>query len=643
MKNIIALSLLLILTKTNSFAQNNIGIGTTTPNASAQLEVSSTNKGLLIPRMTAVQRQAINPAVNARALMVFDTDSSAFFFWTGTVWSKMGGGGGISQWFSDGNNIYNSNTGNVGIGVLIPQYKLDVNGRIRVKALPNQLNSTAGIWFAKENENGSGAFVGNENDSIVGIYADDGAGWSFRMNMKNGKIGIADANPVARLSIGGNIKIADGTQGIGKVLTSDANGVAGWQTLPPVPSQFWVVDGNNITNSNSGNVGIGVSFPPQSKLVVIGNAAIGSQISSTGDNALATGFFTFASGNNSFSGGSYSSASGENALAFGNSSEATALNAAAFGLAIRVNVQHSFGVGSYNSIEDINTPFPNQRIFQVGNGVASNIRRNAFTVLRNGNVGIGVDAPDAPLHFVSDTRNRKIVLWSSINNDHQFYGFGVNANTLRYQIATTADDHVFFSGASTTTSAELMRIKGNGNIGLGVTDPAFVLDVGGRMRIRATPGFTAGLWFNNQANTAIPAFIGMQADNLIGVFGAGNGWVFNINTTTGNANLSGSLTTNSDARLKKDIVPLSNSLEAIQQLSGYSYHWKDASNPEEQIGLLAQEIQKVYPQLVKENEQGTLSVSYSGMVPVLLEAIKEQQKQIEELKKMLLMMNEKAK
>ncbi len=65
------------------FAQNNIGIGTPTPDASSVLELSSNSKGILVPRLTAVQRIAIaNPA---NALMVFDTDSNCFFFYKSNV------------------------------------------------------------------------------------------------------------------------------------------------------------------------------------------------------------------------------------------------------------------------------------------------------------------------------------------------------------------------------------------------------------------------------------------------------------------------------------------------------------------------------------------------------------------------------
>jgi len=97
--------------------------------------------------------------------------------------------------------------------------------------------------------------------------------------------------------------------------------------------------------------------------------------------------------------------------------------------------------------------------------------------------------------------------------------------------------------------------------------------------------------------------------------------------------IQGYLTQAGDARLKKNILPLSNSLASIQQINAYSYDWKDENRgKDQQIGVLAQELKKIYPQLVKEQSNGELSVNYIGLIPVLLEGMKEQQRQIEELK-----------
>jgi hypothetical protein len=75
---------------------------------------------------------------------------------------------------------------------------------------------------------------------------------------------------------------------------------------------------------------------------------------------------------------------------------------------------------------------------------------------------------------------RKLVLFDgSANNDNEFYGFGVEGNTLVYSLQATANSHIFFAGTGTTTRTELMRIGGDGNVGIGVSSPSANLDVKG--------------------------------------------------------------------------------------------------------------------------------------------------------------------
>ncbi|MFN3851473.1 MAG: hypothetical protein ACK4NY_18695 [Spirosomataceae bacterium] len=84
-----------------------------------------------------------------------------------------------------------------------------------------------------------------------------------------------------------------------------------------------------------------------------------------------------------------------------------------------------------------------------------------------GNVGIGMSAPNAPLQFSNSLENRKIVLYENSKNDHQYYGFGINGGTLRYQSDATGADHVFFAASSSVSSNELMRVRGVGQIQVG--------------------------------------------------------------------------------------------------------------------------------------------------------------------------------
>ena len=102
---------------------------------------------------------------------------------------------------------------------------------------------------------------------------------------------------------------------------------------------------------------------------------------------------------------------------------------------------------------------------------------------------------------------------------------------------------------------------------------------------------------------------------------------------TGIISNSGSITSatyfySSDAALKEDIQTIENPLEKVQALRGVSYKWKDTGRKD--IGLVADEVQEVLPELVVENEHKQMD--YGHMIGLLVEAIKEQQKEIEELK-----------
>ncbi len=95
----------------------------------------------------------------------------------------------------------------------------------------------------------------------------------------------------------------------------------------------------------------------------------------------------------------------------------------------------------------------------------------------------------------------------------------------------------------------------------------------------------------------------------------------------GSLTIAGSLSQNSDRRLKTDIVPLFDALSSIEQITPVYYKFKDTKNhpANRQIGFIAQEIEPFYPELISRDANGTLSVDYGKMSAVLLQAIKEQQ------------------
>ena len=97
----------------------------------------------------------------------------------------------------------------------------------------------------------------------------------------------------------------------------------------------------------------------------------------------------------------------------------------------------------------------------------------------------------------------------------------------------------------------------------------------------------------------------------------------------GDATLAGNLNINSDARLKANIVSLGSTLAKILQIDGKSYTMKKDESEKQKIGLLAQDIENVFPELVSESH-GVKSVNYQGLVPVLINALKEQDAMMKE-------------
>ena len=122
---------------------------------------------------------------------------------------------------------------------------------------------------------------------------------------------------------------------------------------------------------------------------------------------------------------------------------------------------------------------------------------------------------------------------------------------------------------------------------------------------------------------------GLAGDN------SSNAFIVNYD---GSATLFGELTVESDTRLKSNIVTLGSTLSKLLLIDGKTYTMK-SNEAIEKIGLLAQEVQKAFPELVKQagDAEGTLSINYQGMIPVLINAIKEQQIAINELKEKVIL------
>ncbi len=109
--------------------------------------------------------------------------------------------------------------------------------------------------------------------------------------------------------------------------------------------------------------------------------------------------------------------------------------------------------------------------------------------------------------------------------------------------------------------------------------------------------------------------------------------IVNGDLTVGGTVTASSVNQTSDVRLKKDIQTLDNALGNILKMRGVSYNWKtDESNENPQIGVIAQEVEKIYPEFVHTDESGMKSVNYAQMTAVLIEAVKALNIEIQELK-----------
>jgi hypothetical protein len=212
------LTIMLLWFCTASQAQN-VGIGTNSPQASALLELRSTNKGLLIPRTSTAGRLAItNPA---KGLLVYDSTVNNFWYYNGSAWGQLAGSsGGNNQWALNGADLYNSNAGNVGIGTTTPLGKLEIRASNSFVSPTLTLYENNSIEYARiQMQNASGT-----NFWQVGALNNNAELFNERFLIFNSRLGnIISVTGDGSVGIGPNNLFPGGTLDV-------ARGTAPWGT-----------------------------------------------------------------------------------------------------------------------------------------------------------------------------------------------------------------------------------------------------------------------------------------------------------------------------------------------------------------------------------------------------------------------------
>ena len=246
-------------------------------------------------------------------------------------------------------------------------------------------------------------------------------------------------------------------------------------------------------------------------------------------------------------------------------------------------------------------------------------------------VNIGPDPPLAGLLNVGGNFGG----WGLDVRTYAGNGIRIQSNLLSLNVQSSGSQNTVYALNTSNGTA----LEGNSTSGIGIVASSGSNYSGqfiGRVLVsEGTTGF-AGIDFANLYQP-LQGYVGMNGNTEMGIFGYGlNNWVQRWNVYTGAICYATTPTICSDIRLKKDLKPLHNSILRIDKLNAYNYYWKNEKMVGLQTGFMAQEIREIFPELVKTDSQGYLSVDYIGLVPHLVESVKALKSENEDLKVRLL-------
>jgi hypothetical protein len=351
---------------------------------------------------------------------------------------------------------------------------------------------------------------------------------------------------------------------------------------------------NTANHGDIGNTAVDLSF----------QSSASSTTGATGQSSFAVGLDSTASGTSSISGGYLTIASGDVSVALGNGAQAAGTYSYSIGHLSKANGDNSVALGFFNE---------SNGQYATSFGKSTEASGNSSTSIGDSTTASGQTAT----------------------------AMGEN---------TTASGYVSLAlGKNTTSSAEQSIAAGFGSIAEGNRSTAlgFYSKASGTSStalglhtVSESPSsLVIGTWNELNEGDEWPLFVignggwDASATNYLGgEENRSNAFEVLFDGTT---TIAGDLSINSDARLKANIVSLGATLSKLLQIDGKSYTMKKDKREKQKIGLLAQDIEKVFPELVSESN-GIKSVNYQGLVPVLINALKEQEEKIKSQENKLL-------
>ena len=419
--------------------------------------------------------------------------------------------------------------------------------------------------------------------------------------LDRGNVGIGTTSPGAKLEVVGDTYLRT------QVFTDTIR--------PYTGNQLQLLNGGSNTLFINGNVGIGTTAPAAAaKLTVMGNQTFGLP----GNGSNTSGRFISIEGNTDSSG------EGSSRVFFTEHNSSTA-GMDSYGMSLGYRGGSTTVVGASGNTWT--------GLTQIGNGEwgmfghdnnATGVKimqgsRSATYIafyssgsetmrVTGGNVGIGMTNPAQKLQIANGN-----ILIGTNNYDLRGVDTAGSAKTL-VRINSSNEAEYGWSGAGPVkfmgggSYTERMRIHTNGNVGINNTSPSYKLDVTGDARI------TSGSLGVGVAPNATDGRI--DASNDIVAFSS------------------------SDLRLKENIKPIENALDKVKSLTGVEFDWKPELKHAHgyeghDTGVIAQEVQEVMPTAIRTNDTGYLAVRYEKLIGLLIEGMKEQQLQIDELKSKL--------